>query len=261
MKILIADDELNNRILMREYLTPWGQCDLVVSGEEVVEAFELSASEGQPYDLICLDFYMSGMNGDEALRSIRVLEKEMGIPSQYETFVIMVTGQEESGDASRLYYQGGCTETLIKPITREQLYAKLEANGFVRPQELQATPAPVQIDYQGLDQIPGLDVVGGLERMMGNIELYRELLGDFLLDHGDDVEKVQQALDANVQESAIRILHSIKGTAGNLNAFRVQMAAKELESILRQNRTEYTDNLTEFNAAMREFTFALKNIL
>ena len=43
-KILIADDEINNRLLMRQLLSPVGCCDLVIDGEEAIEAFELAVS-------------------------------------------------------------------------------------------------------------------------------------------------------------------------------------------------------------------------
>ncbi|MBF0126836.1 MAG: response regulator [Magnetococcales bacterium] len=265
MKILIADDELANRMVMREFLGAWGQCDLVENGEEAVEAFELSASEGQPYDLICMDLFMPIMNGDEALQAIRILEKELGVPPQFETFVCMITGMEQSETATNLYYQGGSTATLVKPINREQLYVKLEEHGFIRPMELRSkvSLAPVHPITDELARIPGLDIPSGMERVMGNMELYRELVLDFLKDHGNDVEKIQKAMDSNHQDVAVRLVHSIKGTAGNISALPVQAAAKALENALRHNAPpeECKACLQEFNAAMSAFLPAVQEVL
>ncbi|MBF0161854.1 MAG: response regulator, partial [Magnetococcales bacterium] len=40
MNILIVDDLLNNRKLLRDTLKPYGQCDMVSDGQEAIEMFE-----------------------------------------------------------------------------------------------------------------------------------------------------------------------------------------------------------------------------
>ncbi|MBF0296737.1 MAG: response regulator [Magnetococcales bacterium] len=264
MKILIADDELPNRILMNSLLASWGACDLVVDGAEAVEAFELAASEGQPYDLICMDLFMPVMNGDEALRAMRILEKEMGIPPQFATCVCMITGLEQGATAADLYFQGGSTATLMKPVNREQLYAKLQEFGFPPPAGTPDAPAlPAGSFRDALHTIPGLDVASGLERMMGSVDLYRELLQDFLQDHENDVEKIRKAMEVGNKDIARRLAHSIKGTAGNLSAMTVHLTAKALEDALRHDHPPETcaERLAGFTEAMNTFMPAVRGIL
>lgn len=267
MRILIADDELHNRILMQTYLDSWGQCDLVHDGTEAVEAFEMASADDQPYDLICLDLFMPIMNGDEALRAIRTLESQQGIPPQYRTFIIFVTGQELQDNTTPM---DECTGLLVKPITREQLYETLRANGFCLPDEMESEACTTKINPLSpiastalqleLQAIPGLELVSGLERVMGNATLYRELLQHFVESHASDLENFQAALDANTQDLAMRILHGLKGSAGNISAQRVHLAAKALEATFRRNAPleERIAPMTELTAAMDEILPALR---
>ncbi len=251
MKILIADDEANNRILMQQYLDSWGSCDLVYDGTEAVEAFEMASSEGQPYDLICMDLFMPIMNGDKALQAIRAQEASQGIPLEYRTFVLIITGQEPTKEHDE-WANNECTKLLIKPINRHQLYTTLQANGFFLPEA--HLPAP-ETNTQFPD-IPGIDILSGMDRVLGNADLYRELLYHFNHDHQEDIAKFRDALDANAQDQAMRILHSLKGSSGNISADRVHFAAKALENSFRQN-----DPPEQRNTHMAELVAAMDELL
>lgn len=267
MKILIADDELNNRVLLHHYLASWGQCDLVNDGTEVLEAYEMAVAEGQPYDLICMDLFMQIMNGDEALRNIRLQESRQGISAQHQTFIIIITGHESIHDEELLDYPDNWTIKLTKPITSQQLYTALQENGFVLPESCGMFSMPPSDDvapplnsanHQVLCAIAGLDVVSGLERVMENAELYLKLLGHFFADHHDDMEKIH-TIDTN-RTGAIRILHSLKGSAGNISATRVHLAASALEDVCRHDHTpeQRAAPMAELDAAMQELMSSLR---
>ncbi|MEA4991188.1 Transcriptional regulatory protein ZraR [bioreactor metagenome] len=65
--ILIVDDDVNHRAMLRALLSEWGaDTDEAGSGTEAV-----ALSKEQPYDLILMDVQMAGMTGIEALRVIK----------------------------------------------------------------------------------------------------------------------------------------------------------------------------------------------
>lgn len=65
--ILIVDDDVNHRAMLRALLSEWGaNTDEAGSGTEAV-----ALSKEQPYDLILMDVQMAGMTGIEALRVIK----------------------------------------------------------------------------------------------------------------------------------------------------------------------------------------------
>jgi len=102
-RVLVVDDEPNAVELLQEFLT--GKGYEVITASNGKEALQMLKAE-RPH-LILLDVRMPGMNGLEALRQIREIDREVG--------VIMVTAvnEEETGrEALRL----GAFDYIVKPL-------------------------------------------------------------------------------------------------------------------------------------------------
>ncbi len=132
MKILIADDEPHNRILLEKMLSPYGKCDLVINGEESVEICELALADGEPYNLICLDIMMPIMDGQEALRKIRDLERARNIPESAEAVIFMVTALNTEESVVQAFFRGGCTDYIAKPIVRQKILDKMHQYDLIK---------------------------------------------------------------------------------------------------------------------------------
>ncbi len=127
MKVLIVEDDFTSRKLMQTILSPYGDCDIAVNGKEAVKAFETALAAGQPYDLICMDIMMPEMDGQEALKRIRAIEKELGLRVANEVKVVMTTALDDPKNVVEAYYKGGATSYIPKPIDR-QLFIHLLRN-------------------------------------------------------------------------------------------------------------------------------------
>ena len=125
MRILIADDQSNNLLLLHTLLSPYGVCEMVSDGSEVIDIFETALKENNPYDLICLDIMMPIMNGQETLKKIRSLEKSLSITQKKETIVLMITSLDKEHDVFNAF-KGGCTDYIVKPVTQEKLKNKMK---------------------------------------------------------------------------------------------------------------------------------------
>jgi two-component system, chemotaxis family, chemotaxis protein CheY len=121
MKTLVVEDDFVSRLVLQKMLMPFGICNIAVNGKEAVEAFIMAQSEGEPYDLICLDIMMPEMNGREALKMIRQKEIDLKITPQNETKIIMITALDTPKEVIDAYYQGGCTSYLVKPINKDKI--------------------------------------------------------------------------------------------------------------------------------------------
>lgn len=131
MRALIVEDDLNAAKLMYEILSPYGDCDMVINGQEAIEAFEIAIKRKQPYDLICLDIMMPEMDGQEALRLIRKYEVSIGIKPEDEVKIIMTTAVDTTLDKLDAYYSGGCTDYITKPIKKEMILAFLKRYSLI----------------------------------------------------------------------------------------------------------------------------------
>jgi len=131
MKALIVDDDFYSRNMIHEILRPVAQCDIAVNGEEAIEAFRRGINGGESYDLICLDLLMPELDGQQALREIRAIEKEFDVAPQDEAKVIVTTMLDDEKETHDAFFLGGATSYLVKPIDEEKLMNEVKSLGLV----------------------------------------------------------------------------------------------------------------------------------
>ncbi len=125
MKCLIAEDDFTCRRLLQVYLSDHADCFVACNGHEAVEAFTEALDAGLPYDLVCLDIMMPGMDGHEALAEIRRIEQDRGIGGLDGVKVIMTTALDDSKNIFGAF-RAGCEGYVTKPIERKKLVAEME---------------------------------------------------------------------------------------------------------------------------------------
>ncbi|AAS97242.1 response regulator [Nitratidesulfovibrio vulgaris] len=127
MRFLIVEDDFTSRKFLQNMLAPFGECDIAVNGVEAVEAFKTALDSSVPYDLVCLDIMMPEMDGHEALRAMRSIERERDVAPAQEVPVVMTTALDDPKNVVEAYYKGGATSYVPKPIDR-QLFLQLLRN-------------------------------------------------------------------------------------------------------------------------------------
>ena len=123
--ILLAEDvQINAEIMMMVLAARGINAELAVNGRIAVEKFE--ASEPGYYDAILMDMRMPEMDGLEATRTIRAMEREDAarIP------IIALTANAFDEDVQRSL-QAGLNAHLTKPVQPAALYETLES--FIEP--------------------------------------------------------------------------------------------------------------------------------
>lgn len=119
MKILIAEDDFASRKIMLRFLSKYGECDITVDGMEAVDAFTMALDADEGYDLVCLDIMMPVLDGYQALKTIRNLEKERNIPEDKTAKIIMTTALNEGRNVTKAF-ELGCEAYAGKPIDQEK---------------------------------------------------------------------------------------------------------------------------------------------
>lgn len=119
--VYVVDDNAQNRELIVGFLDDLGS-ELVpfASGAEALEA-----CESRPPDIVILDIMMPRMSGYQVCERLRASAATASVP------VIMLTALNESADVERAL-EAGADDFLIKPVQRQELVARVEAQLGVR---------------------------------------------------------------------------------------------------------------------------------
>jgi PAS domain S-box-containing protein len=116
-RVLIADDIEDNRQLLSQLLEPVGfEVRLATNGAEAVQQFE----KWQPH-LILMDFRMPVMDGHEAIRRIRAMERGQ------EPKIIAVTASAMEDNRQELM-EIGADDFIGKPFREAELFQKIRVH-------------------------------------------------------------------------------------------------------------------------------------
>ncbi|TVR70208.1 MAG: response regulator [Spirochaetaceae bacterium] len=130
MRVLIVEDDFGSRRYLQVLLRDSSEVDVVVDGEEAVEAFRLAWEDKQPYELILMDIMMPNKDGHEALQEIRGIEGTIGVHRNDRVRVIMTTALEDPRNVVDAYHRGEADAYLVKPIEQEKLFSTIRSLGL-----------------------------------------------------------------------------------------------------------------------------------
>ena len=130
MKCLVIDDDFDSRRLLQKILHPFAYVDVATDGEEGVLAFHQALKENEPYQLITLDLVMPNSDGQQALREIREIEREMGIAQKDGVKIIVVSGLDDNQEIHDAFFLGNATSYMMKPVRRQVLLEEVENLGL-----------------------------------------------------------------------------------------------------------------------------------
>jgi signal transduction histidine kinase/DNA-binding response OmpR family regulator len=132
IRILVAEDTEDNRLLVEHYLRPEPvELRFAFNGQEALEVIQ----RGERLDLILMDIDMPVMDGYEATRAIRAWESGRG-----EATPIVALSADAMSEAVRLSLEAGCVAHVAKPIDRVTLVTAIQRHA--RRRSLRAGQAP-----------------------------------------------------------------------------------------------------------------------
>lgn len=113
LKILIVDDEIKIREVVKEYTKAFGyECDEASNGNEAIEAVKKS-----DYDCVILDIMMPELDGFTACKRIKEIKD---VP------IIMLSARTEEDD--KLFsFSMGVDDYVTKPFSPKELMARIKA--------------------------------------------------------------------------------------------------------------------------------------
>ena len=133
-KVLLVDDSQASNDILKAYLDAWGvQADAVTSAAEARTRYE-QALEGQPYDLVLLDWKMGPDDGVDLLDQLASIDEatKRGPATKRLSSkvgeIIMVTAYDKATLLGKLKQEGrDATPVLSKPVLPSTLYNLVKA--------------------------------------------------------------------------------------------------------------------------------------
>ena len=241
--LLVEDNEINQQVAMEILGDAGVVVTLARNGREAVEAVKM-----KPYDAVLMDVQMPVMDGYTATETIRRDSRFKNLP------IIAMTAHAMAGDYEKSIL-AGMNDHITKPIDPDRLYAVLAQWILTAPppEEKSAPPpapptgetaaiaAAASTASAGVSKEPqfptfldGFDLSEGLRRLRGNKTLYRRLISDFAANYPNKTKEIRKSLDTGDYAEAHKMVHDIKGLAGNLAATQLQTAAAELDSLVKE---------------------------
>jgi two-component system sensor histidine kinase/response regulator len=207
LRILIAEDNLINRTVATGILEKQGHVLVhAATGREAIEAF----SDGS-FDLILMDVQMPEMDGFEATRQIRELEKITGSHMR----IVAMTAHAMAGDRERCL-AAGMDDYISKPLRKEDLLRALEGASVTEHKDrTEMTP------HYNREQL--------LTQCDGDEDLMAELVSIFRDNTPEIVREIGEAVEKRDASALAAHAHQLLSSLGTFGAGRAQTLALRLQ--------------------------------
>lgn len=181
MWALIADDDPMHRRLLEVTLRGWGyQVLLAADGRE---AWELFVKNEQPL-LALLDWSMPEMDGLELCQRFRAVTDHQGRPRLVHA--VLVTSRGERADVLR-GLESGADDYLIKPVDRQELYARLQVGARLLGLQVNLAERVRQLEeaLTAVKQLHGLLPICCYCKSIRTDENYWQQVEHYIADHSE----------------------------------------------------------------------------
>ena len=222
MLVLVVDDDIVNRQVIKLMLTKLG-CT-VLEAENGFEGLTMLQAEPRP-DLVFMDCAMPVMDGFEATRYLRELEREKNF-SPMPVIALSATTHEYDKEAC---FKVGMNDFLAKPVELSSLETVLET--YRRPpQSAELLHGAPSVPASGATPLPYFDSATLLERLEGDRDIALKVVEIFLSDLSNYLNDIVQAAQSTVPVELARKAHVMAGAASNLSAPELARQAKQIEA-------------------------------
>jgi CheY-like chemotaxis protein len=244
-KILVVDDNTINLnvacgLLQLCKINP----ETADSGMQAIEMVRHAEAGQNQYDLIFMDHMMPEMDGVEATKIIRAMEKEQLEKNQRynrdlrkQIPIIALTANAISG-VKEEFLAAGMNDLLTKPIDKVLLNEILK-NWLPVEKVIEISAETITEEsgtetnnkfWKKIEQIEGLSAETGLDRVSGQREIYEKSLQLAIR----EIEKCDNNSNAFLAANDMRNFsieaHSMKGTLANIGAMELSEEASALET-------------------------------
>ena len=226
LRLLLVEDNLINQKVACRMLEKVGHTVVVANnGKEALETLA-----GLAFDAVLMDVQMPEMDGFAATAAIRAREVGTGV----HTPIIAMTAHALKGDRERCL-AAGMDGYVTKPLRPQELFDVLEDLPVASVAGAAATGSTAEFTVFDRDT--------ALERMDGDVDLMKELVGLFLDDCPQRMAEIHEALTRRDATKLRQAAHTLKGSVGNFGAREAFELAHQLETIAQGQDWEHAEEV------------------
>jgi len=199
---------------------------------------------------------MPVMGGLRATVEIRKFPEYKDLPIIAITADAMVGVQEKCLEV-------GMLDFITKPINPGQMLETIEKWIPDRTSALPIVqPEKAKHELVLIPALDGIDVQDGLGRLGGNGRLYFDLLIKFANDHERFIADLENKIRAGAQRDGRRLIHTLKGTSGNLGMIHLHEECKKAEEHLQNEKVDtFLDGLRPLESELNRIMDSLRRNL
>ncbi|TBO28370.1 response regulator [Aquabacterium lacunae] len=217
-RVLLVEDQPMNMELACDLLQRAGL--QVVTAQHGKEALEILARD-RDFDGVLMDCQMPVLDGYDTARRMRADDRLKHLP------IVAMTASAMASDRERVL-DAGMNDHITKPLDLPQMFTIMAR--WITPRSPALPQATSPVPTPTLSNATTLNTVDGLNRCMGNLDLYRRLLKGFAKTQAGMQAQLQEALEKGDWATLHGHAHALKGLAGNIGAEALADAAEALET-------------------------------
>jgi signal transduction histidine kinase/CheY-like chemotaxis protein len=224
LRLLVVEDNPLNQQVARELLSLCGAQVSIASGG--IEGVAQALAADPPFTALLMDLQMPDIDGFEATRRLLAAPAFNGAP------IIAMTANVFASDIEQCL-AAGMADHIKKPIDLEDLINTLLRHCPVTDgpavtdaallAQSSAPPTPSPSDASSLDSS------AAIRRLGGDGALYAKLLLAFSNDALAQVNNLENSIETQQWQAAMRHLHTLKGNAGTIGAIALANLADQGE--------------------------------
>lgn len=224
-RLLVAEDNLINQKVIISLLAGSGiEVVIANNGQEALDILQ----KDRDFQMILMDAHMPVKDGYQAAQDIRD-------EPAYDHIPIVALSGDTSPDDIRRMKKVGMEEQLSKPLRIDALY-----NVMYCYFDIDTSENEVAAEDSGMQDTDSLKISQGIEISGGDVDLYKEVLAEFVETYGSSDHTLDGYFVHDDIESAKALLLDIRGIAANIGAEVLSETAEELrEAILDESEVKY----------------------
>jgi len=222
--ILLAEDDKINQIVVTGFIKKLnlGQVEIVENGKEAAKMFS-----SHRFDLILMDVEMPEMNGIDATRKIRAIEKDKDL---LRTPIIALTAHATAEDRA-FFLKSGMDEFLKKPLSPEALSKAVQKVVWKKFTHV-ISDGEIDEKTDGDGRLEDPVDLQELKRIMrGKKSLLEKCFQAFESTYPDLIAKISTCIEKNEYDELKDNAHRLKGMLKYLAAHSAATLAGQLESM------------------------------